>query len=245
MGPQDLTVAPSLGGQPASTGRDADRRRRDSGISSLAVVSEGVFEAVSPRKQVRFPGNRAMSRQPRDRVTIDLRGIGPELHARAAAQGKPVAAIVRVAVIAMLEVRALPVGLTSNPEPTDSRTVKVTLRVGAAHAARLAYRARLAEVSQGAYLAALLDGISATPRPADHGDAIAALADSTQKVAAMSADIRALIRLIQAANSDQARSYRAGLISLAQDMQMHLQVASRLMARMTSRARASASTVPT
>ena len=143
----------------------------------------------------------------------------------------------------MLDAPGCPVALANGLEPIDSRTVKVTLRLGALHAARLAERARSAEVSQGAYVAALLDGISASPRPPDHGDAIAALADSTQKVAAMSADIHALIRLTRNVQSDEAQKYRAGLMSLSQDMRLHLQVASRLMAGLTSRTCAVASTV--
>ncbi len=153
--------------------------------------------------------------------------------------------MVRVAVVAMLDSPGCRVALPRSLEPIDSRTVKVTLRIGASHAAHLADRAKSAEVSQGAYVAGLLDGIAATPRPIDHGDAVAALADSTQKVAAMSADIHAFIRLIRNVNSDEAQKYRAGLVALSQDMRLHLQVASRLMAGMSLRTRASSSTART
>jgi hypothetical protein len=145
--------------------------------------------------------------------------------------------MVRVAVVAMLDSSGCGIALAGSAEPIDSRVVKVTLRVDALHAARLANRARAAEVSQGVYVTTLLDGMSASPRPADHGDAVAALADSTQRVAAMSADINAFIRLIRNLNLDEAQKYRAGLMSLSQDMRLHLQVASRLMARMTTRTR--------
>jgi hypothetical protein len=208
---RDVTLARRLGSQPAGAGSAVDRSRR------------GTQDAVS--------------RRPRDRVTVDLRGIGSRLQGHAAAQGKSVAALVRGAVVAMLDSSGCDIALASGSEPIDSRVVKVTLRVGALHAAGLADRARSAEVSQGTYVAALLDGIAASPRPADHGGAIAALADSTQKVAAMSADIHAFIRLIRNVNSDEAQKYRAVLMSLSQDMRLHLQVASRLMARMTSRTR--------
>ena len=36
-------------------------------------------------------------------MTIDLRGIGPRLHAHAAARGKTTASVVRAAVVAMLD----------------------------------------------------------------------------------------------------------------------------------------------
>jgi hypothetical protein len=126
-------------------------------------------------------------------------------------------------------------------DPVDARTVKVTVRLGISHGVRLAHRARRVGVSQGTYLAGLLDGMPPSPRSFDHGDAIAALTDSTQKVAAISADINAFLRLIRHSNADDAQKYRAGLISLSQDMRLHLQVASRLVAGMTSPTRASSS----
>jgi hypothetical protein len=211
MDTRDFTPVQRLASPPAKTGSVVDHSRRGSG--------------------------EAVRRRPRDRVTVDLRGIGPALHAQAAKRGVSVAAVVRVAVVAVLDSPSGPPEPANRPRSVDSRLVKVTLRVGALHAAGLADRARSAEVSQGAYVAALLDGMVASPRPADHGDAVAALADSTQKVAAMSADIHAFIRSIRNVNSDEAQKYRAVLMSLSQDMRLHLQVASRLMARMTTRTR--------
>jgi hypothetical protein len=190
-----------------------------------------------------LPRDGAVSRQPRDRVTIDLRGIGPALHAQAAAQGKTVAAMVRVAVVTMLDAQVCSVAPARSAGSRNALAVKVTLRLDPLHAARLADRARSAEISQGAYVGTLLDGMPANPRATDHGDAIAALADSTQKVAAMSTDIHAFIRLIRNANGDGTQQYRAGLLSLSQDLRLHLQVASRLMAALRSRTRVPGSTM--
>jgi hypothetical protein len=49
-----------------------------------------------------------VTRHPRERVTIDLRGIGPRLHAHAAARGKTTASVVRGAVVAMLDAEGPP-----------------------------------------------------------------------------------------------------------------------------------------
>src|SRR5580765_2215987 len=110
-----------------------------------------------------------MTRHPRERVTIDLRGIGPRLHAHAAARGRTTASVVRAAVVAMLDAEG-----TSEPEvgaePAAARAVKVTVRLGAWHAVRLAHCARRAGVSQGTYLAGLLDGMPPSPRPIGRGD---------------------------------------------------------------------------
>lgn len=178
-----------------------------------------------------------MTQPARERVTIDLRGIGPRLHAHAAARGKTTAAMVRVAVVAMLDADGA-VGPRRVAESIDARAVKVTLRLDGVHAAWLAHRARSADVSQGAYVMGLLDGQPPSPRSLDHGAAVAALADSTHKVAAMSADIHRFLRLIRNARGDEAADkYRAGLMSLAVDMRAHLEVASRLMTELTSQPR--------
>lgn len=126
-------------------------------------------------------------------------------------------------------------------EPIASRGASVTVRIGAMCAARLADRARAAGVSQGAVVAGLLDGMPPSPRALDHASAVAALADSTQKVAAMSADIHAFIRLMRSAQSHEAERYRASLMSLSTDVRLHLEVASRLMAELTPRQRVTVS----
>lgn len=179
-----------------------------------------------------------MTQPARERVTIDLRGIGPRLQAHAAARGKTTAAVVRAAVVAVLDAEGGSVEPGRVAEPINARTVKVTLRLDGIHAACLADRARSADVSQGAYVMGLLDGQPPGPRSAGHGVAVAALADSTHRVAAMSADIHGFLRLIRNAKGDEAaEKYRAGLMSLSKDMRAHLEVASRLMTELTSQQR--------
>jgi hypothetical protein len=178
-----------------------------------------------------------MTRHRRERVTIDLRGIGPRLRAHATVRGKTTASVVRAAVVAMLDAQGASEAPGVGLEPVDARTVKLTVRLGILHAVRLAHSARRAGVSQGTYLAGLLDGVPPSPRPMDHGAAVAALADSTQKVAAMSADIHGFLRLMRNAKAGEAEKYRATLMSLSKDVRLHLEVASRLMAGLTSRQR--------
>jgi len=184
-----------------------------------------------------------VTRHPRERVTIDLRGIGPRLHAHAAARGKTAASVVRAAVVATLDAEGAPEEPGIGVEPVDARAVKVTVRLGVWHAVRLAHCARKAGVSQGTYLAGLLDGVPPSPRSIDHGAAVAALADSTQKVAAMSADIHGFLRLMRNFKANEAEKYRATLMSLSEDVRLHLEIASRLMAGLTSRQRMNGSAV--
>jgi len=178
-----------------------------------------------------------MTRHPRERVTIDLRGIGPRLHAHAAACGKSNASVVRAAMVAMLDAEGAPDEPSADTEPVDARAVKVTVRLGSVQAFRLARCARRVGVSQGTYLAGLLDGMPPSPRPIDHGAAVAALADSTHRVAAMSADLHGFLRLMRNLKSDDAERYRAGLMSLSKDVRAHLEIASRLMTGLTARRR--------
>lgn len=184
-----------------------------------------------------------VTRHPRERVTIDLRGLGPRLHSHAAARGKTTASVVRAAVVAMLDAEGAPEEPDAGAEQVDARAVKVTVRLGVWHAVRLGLCARKAGVSQGTYLAGLLDGVPPSPRSIDHGAAVAALADSTQKVAAMSADIHGFLRLMRNFKANEAEKYRATLMSLSKDVRVHLEVASRLMAGLTSQQRMNGSAV--
>jgi len=159
------------------------------------------------------------------------------LHAHAAAHGMTTAGVVRAAIVAVLDAEGGSVEPGRVAGPIDARVVKVTLRLDGVHAVWLANRARSADVSQGAYVMGLLDGQPPSPRSADHGDAVAALADSTHKVAAMSADIHGFLRLIRNAQSHEAEKYRASLMSLSSDMRAHMEVSSRLMAGLTSQQR--------
>jgi hypothetical protein len=51
----------------------------------------------------------------------------------------------------------------------------------------------------------------------------------------MSADLHGFLRLTRNLKSDDAQQYRAGLMSLFKDMRAHLEIASRLMTRLTTR----------
>ena len=172
-----------------------------------------------------------MPQSRRDRVTVDLRGGGARVHERAAAQGLTTAAFVRRAVHALAE---QPVPSVEAPEAasgtSDQQIVKVTLRLSAAHAVLLATRARKADVSQGAYLAGLLDGMpppSSTPQSAEE---VSALLRSTDQLAVISADLNGFMRLLRLGSSARIEAYRDGVMSLAGDVRRHLEVASRYLA---------------
>lgn len=167
----------------------------------------------------------------RDRVTVDLRGIRPQLQAHAAKRQMTAAALVRRAVMAMLDDAPCAEG-GSGPIDSASGTpvVKVTLRLPVAHAVLLASRARAADLSQGTYVARLIDGTPAQPRAPDYAQAVAALMASTDRLAALSADLNAFMRLLGRTPRSELEPYRASIRSLASDVRVHLASAAALVA---------------
>jgi hypothetical protein len=165
----------------------------------------------------------------RDRVTIDLRGMRPRLQEQAVRRHMTAAALVRHAVTAMLEDAPCE---TNDRRPIDEaagqRVLKVTLRLPVAHAVVLASRARVADVSQGTYVARLIDGTPAQPRAPDHAQAVAALTASTDRLATLSSDLNAFMRLLGHVPRSELEPYRASIRSLAEDIRAHLASAAAL-----------------
>ena len=180
-----------------------------------------------------------MTRDMRDRVTIDLRGIGARLQARAAARGMSAAALMRAAVVPLLE---------DGPSVSDAdnadcdhvesagggRGAKVTLRLSAAHAIALAARARAPDVSQGNYVSGLIDGTPPHPLPPDHADAVAALIRSTDQLAVVSADLNSHMRLFGKCRLAEIERLGAVVMSLADDVRRHLSEVAPLVAELRS-----------
>ena len=162
----------------------------------------------------------------RDRVTVDLRGVGERLRAQAAARRMTTGAFVRRAVVLQLDDAAREFAPTA--PMMGGPIVKVTFRLSAAQAAALAARARQADASQGAYVAGLLDGSPPAPVPPDRAGAIAALVASTDKMAVLSTDISALTRLLRQGNVPAAARYRERLDDLFVEVRQPLKQAAEL-----------------
>ena len=178
---------------------------------------------------------RKVERNARDRVTIELRGMRERLNALAAARKMTTAALARKALGTLLDDEQSDDQIGSNDTTaSDAQVVKVTLRLSAAHAAALATRARAADVSQGAYVAGLIDGTPPNPLPPNHANAVAALVGSTNQLAAMGADLNAFMRLLVRGSSTEMERYRAGILSLADDVRRHLALAALLVAELRS-----------
>jgi hypothetical protein len=169
----------------------------------------------------------------RERVTVDLRGLGEQLHRLAATQGTSSAALVRRSLRALLDqgdTHGDGHAIDGGESVRVGKLVKITLRLPAVHALLLVRRARTAEVSQGDYVAGLIEGTPRIPPAPDHAQAIAALARSTDQLAATSADLNAFMRLVGRVPQSQLEPYRARIQTLEVDVRRHLTLAAALMA---------------
>ena len=176
----------------------------------------------------------------RDRVTIDLRGIGDAVRAAAACRGMGVAQLVRRALVMSLDLRATatvaPVkpgsdGQTPDQIPTRE-TAKLTLRLSQAHADALMLNAGALGLSYGDYVGRLVAG-SRLPQPlAERQADRAALLASNDRMAALSTDLVALVTLLRQAKLEQARPYRDRLETADAEIRRHLDRASALINRL-------------
>jgi hypothetical protein len=199
------------------------------------------FERSRPDAQVEFafgcvpPLDKtsliASARSVRDRVTLDLRGLGPRLRARAAEERTTPAALVRRSLRQTLgDPPSGTLKMSAASSSSSLGTVKVTLRMSRAHARLLSDRARASDRSQGTYVSELIDGAVPPPLHPDHGAAITALTRSTDSLAALSADVSAFLRILGRVPSEGVYQYRESLLALAKDVRVHLATAASLIA---------------
>mgnify|MGYP003390550548 FL=1 len=163
----------------------------------------------------------------RDRVTIDLRGIGDAVRAGALQQGLTVSQLARRALVTSIGHAGEHPPAQGSDGPTLTRSVaKLMLRMPRAHADALILNAAALGLSYGEYAARLVEG-SALPRPRKERDADrAALLASNDKLAALSADLNGFLRLIRGASGEQAQALRDRLESADSQIRHHLDRAS-------------------
>ena len=175
---------------------------------------------------------RTVNPAPRDRVTIDLRGLGPALKAHARARDLRVSDVARMALVAALKTAEseAAVQVTGLPDAAGDGTVQLTIRLRRGVAARLTARARACGLSKGAYLMTLIDEVPAPPR------AVAtALGTSTERLAVVSWDLNQLIRTLRRDTTSSSRLIDDWLRPALGDVRRHLGLASRLMSELRPR----------
>ena len=182
-----------------------------------------------------------MANPSRHRATIDLRGTEGRLQAFAAARQLTLAGCVRHAVEAMLATDSTvdEVAPRIIDRSGDGPLVKVTLRLPALHARLMAFRARKADVSQGGYVAGLIEGVPLAPRMPDHDKVVAALSRSTSCLAALGVDLNGAARTLQSGPPSDTGRLCAVIDEIAEVVHEHVERASQLLAEVQSSGRRS------
>jgi hypothetical protein len=162
-------------------------------------------------------------------MSIDLRGLVPALKAHAKTRHLTVSDAARLAVAAALGTSPLDpeVEPIHEPDAGADQPVKVTVRLRRGVAVRLTTRARACGLSQGTYLATLIDGSPAPPLAL-----VAAPNASTDQLAAVSADLNEVIRLFRAQpvpSEEELDRLTQGIVA---GLRRHLDLASRVVAEL-------------
>ena len=172
----------------------------------------------------------AMAKRPRDRVPIDLCGIGDAARAAAKARDATLALFARQALIAALPADTAPRQPPLEPRRNASGTVKLSVRLSQDDSAVLATLAAMLGLSQ-ARLIALLIRRAELPRRSIERDADrAALRASTEQLAALSVDLQQFMRLLRTASPQGLERYRARLQAVDAELRAHRDLASAFLA---------------
>jgi len=161
----------------------------------------------------------------RDRLTVDLRGIGSAVKAEADARNLSLAAFARAAMVEALKQDADEAKGPGASALDDGQTVKLTLRLPMRQTNWLVEHARAAGLSYGTFLASVIDG---SPCPGSLAEAVRSLTESTDHMAAVSRDLNQGIRLLGTTTFEEARKYRQQLVVLFDDVRQHLRSTSAL-----------------
>ena len=172
-----------------------------------------------------------MNTAPHEFVTVDMRGLKAALVARAREQRVSVSVVVRDALTKALPLEA---GASNQATPPVAGAVKLSIRLTADEAERLAKGAEAARLSRGAFLAGLVDGV----RVLSSGgriDHLSALIASNAELSTLSRNVRHLATLLGRSEMRAAQQYRSMLDSLAGDVEKHLNLVGEALKQMRPR----------
>jgi hypothetical protein len=190
-------------------------------------ASERLPAAQQTAATQRKPLERGMPLDARDRVTVDLRGVGPAVKAEAAARHLTLAAFARAGIVASLTQTGDDAKNSNRVADDEGQSVKLTLRLPLRHASWLVEHARAAGLSYGTFLASVIDG---APYPGSLAEAVRALSGSTDQMAALSRDLSAVMRLLGGEKTEEGRKYRQQVAVLFDELRQHMRLTAGLAA---------------
>ena len=168
----------------------------------------------------------------RDRVTIDLCGIGDALRTTSRARGTTVAVFARQALIASLPNDAVALLPRAEPSSDLSGAAKLSVRLSTADSAALATQATAAGLSRARLVALLVRGAKLPMPAAERRAELAALRASNDQLATIAADLSLVVRALSRPDLAALAPYRQRMLNLDTDIARHLQIAAALLARM-------------
>jgi hypothetical protein len=172
----------------------------------------------------------AMAARSRDRVTIDLCGIGDAARAAAQARDTTLAVFARQALIAALPSNVGALLPQVEPRGEVGGTIKLSVRLSHDDSTVLTTQAALLGLSQ-ARLIALLIRRAELPRRSIERDADrAALRASTEQLATLSVDLQQFLRLLRRGSAEGVARYAERLQAVDVDLRTHLSRASAFLA---------------
>lgn len=170
----------------------------------------------------------------RDQVNVNLLGLSPRLREQAARRGITFSAAIRSAIVQWLDTESDGVESEARDDiADDGKVVRVLLRLSSVRATLLVTRARACGMSRSHYVDALMDGTAPAALPKDHASMVAALRASTDKLAAMSVDLNAFMRLLVYGTSAEVKAFHGGVRSVAVDVRAHLKAAATVLAELS------------
>ena len=163
----------------------------------------------------------------RDFASVDLRGLGPVLRARAKERGLSLSEVIRGVLSEALQTAPPPQAARLSPTADGGKPVKLTIRLHLDAASRLCEASRACGVSHGSYVAGLIN--AAPPPPLAIAKEFSA---STDQLAAISTDLNRLIRAIDRGGTVSPALLDDWLRPLLADVWRHVVLASRLAAEL-------------
>ena len=165
----------------------------------------------------------------RDRVGVDLRGIGDAVRVAARARQVTLANFARDAIVESSRSPEPPAELATGLGSIEQRPVKITLRLKSCEADVLILKSAALGLSYGAFVARLVLGTPMPALAADRAADRAALLKSADSLALVAFDLNGLTRLLRAGMDDGERD-RQLMKAIVADLRRHLDLASKVLA---------------
>lgn len=180
-----------------------------------------------------------MARSPRERISVDLRGLKAALIDRARALGASPSGLVRATLVETLGLAERPYIDRSTPSfrSCNRDRTQLRLRMSREQARATMEGARRAGMNPGDYVGSLVAGVPVLLSGSSRTEHIATLIASSAELSTLSRNIHRLTALLRQANVEPARQYREMLDTLASDVRSHLELAAHVLADLQPRTR--------